>query len=184
MNPTLNILGISGSLRAQSRNTGLLRFAKQCLPPTVNFQIADLADVPFYNADHCDSKPESVQTLIRQVTEADALVLACPEYNYSIAPALKNALDWVSREPDCAPFNGKPVAIMGAGGGMGTSRAQYHLRQVCVYLNLRPVNKPEVFSNAFSASFNESGDLTDPSLQQQVTALMNALLAWHSQLTK
>ena len=144
MNPTLNILGISGSLRAQSRNTGLLRFAKQCLPPTVNFQID----------------------------------------NYSIAPALKNALDWVSREPDCAPFNGKPVAIMGAGGGMGTSRAQYHLRQVCVYLNLRPVNKPEVFSNAFSASFNESGDLIDPSLQQQVTALMNALLAWHSQLTK
>ena len=167
MNPTLNILGISGSLRAQSRNTGLLRFAKQCLPPTVNFQIADLADVPFYNADRCDPKPEPVQTLIRQVTEADALVL-----------------DWVSREPDCAPFNGKPVAIMGAGGGMGTSRAQYHLRQVCVYLNLRPVNKPEVFSNAFSASFNESGDLIDPSLQQQVTALMNALLAWHSQLTK
>ena len=73
---------------------------------------------------------------------------------------------------------------MGAGGGMGTSRAQYHLRQVCVYLNLRPVNKPEVFSNAFSASFNESGDLIDPSLQQQVTALLNALLAWHSQLTK
>ena len=71
------------------------------------------------------------------MTEADALVLACPEYNYSLAPALKNALDWVSREPDCAPFNGKPVAIMGAGGGMGTSRAQYHLRQVCVYLNLR-----------------------------------------------
>ena len=106
MNPTLNILGISGSLRAQSRNTGLLRFAKQCLPPTVNFQIADLADVPFYNADRCDSKPEPVQMLIRQVTEADALVLACPEYNYSIAPALKNALDWVSREPDCAPFNG------------------------------------------------------------------------------
>ena len=105
MNPTLNILGISGSLRAQSRNTGLLRFAKQCLPPTVNFQIADLADVPFYNADRCDSKPEPVQMLIRQVTEADALVLACPEYNYSIAPALKNALDWVSREPDCAPFN-------------------------------------------------------------------------------
>ena len=97
MNPTLNILGISGSLRAQSRNTGLLRFAKQCLPPTVNFQIADLADVPFYNADRCDFKPEPVQTLIRQVTEADALVLACPEYNYSIAPALKNALDWVSR---------------------------------------------------------------------------------------
>ena len=100
MNPTLNILGISGSLRAQSRNTGLLRFAKQCLPPTVNFQIADLADVPFYNADRCDSKPEPVQMLIRQVTEADALVLACPEYNYSIAPALKNALDWVSREPE------------------------------------------------------------------------------------
>ena len=125
-----------------------------------------------------------MRTLIRQATEADALVLACPEYNYSIAPALKNALDWLSREPDNKPLDGKAVAIMGAGGGMGTSRAQYHLRQVCVYLNLRPVNKPEVFSNAFSPAFNDAGDVVDASLQRHIADLMKALIDWHAQLTK
>lgn len=184
MNPVMNILGLCGSLRAQSRNKGLLRYAAQCLPSHVRFQTAELASIPFYNADFGDAKPEAVRTLIRQATEADALILACPEYNYSIAPALKNALDWLSREPDNTPLDGKAVAIMGAGGGMGTSRAQYHLRQVCVYLNLRPVNKPEVFSNAFSSAFNEAGDVVDTSLQQHVAELMNALIDWHAQLTK
>ncbi len=179
---TINILGISGSLRAQSRNTGLLRQVKLSLPPHVGFQIADLSAVPFYNADYT-TKPEAVQTLIHQVKEADALVLACPEYNYSIAPALKNALDWVSKETD-TPFDGKAVAIMGAGGGMGTCRAQYHLRQVCVYLNLCPLNKYEVFTNAFSSSFNEQGDVSDPALQKRIAEVMDALLAWMTQLKK
>ncbi len=181
MNTAINILGISGSLRAQSRNTGLLRHVASCLPPNVHFKIANLGEIPFYNADI--SKPESVHTLIRQVKEADALVLACPEYNYSIAPALKNALDWVSKEPD-TPLDGLPVAIMGAGGGMGTARAQYHLRQVCVYLNLRPLNKPEVFSNAFSQSFDENGDVVDPELKKHIEDMMAALLDWQKQLAR
>ena len=120
--------------------------------------------------------------LIRQVTEADALVLACPEYNYSIAPALKNALDWASREPNNALLAGKPAAILGAGGGMGTSRAQYHLRQVCVFLDLHPLNKPEVFANAFAGAFDADGNLTDAKLIQQVAAQMQALAAWTRQL--
>ena len=91
-----------------------------------------------------------------QARAADALVLACPEYNYSIAPALKNALDWLSREPDNVLLAGKAAAIMGAGGGMGTSRAQYHLRQVCVYLDLHVVNKPEIFSSGTSGAENGS----------------------------
>ena len=183
MSSITHILGLCGSLRTQSRNKGLLRYAAQCLPSDVQFSIANLASVPFYNADLGD-KPEAVRTLIQQAAEADALVLACPEYNYSIAPALKNALDWISREPDNKPLDGKAVAIMGAGGGMGTSRAQYHLRQVCVYLNLRPVNRPEVFSNAFSPAFNDAGDVVDTSLQQHVAELMKALIDWHGQLVK
>lgn len=184
MNTDIHILGISGSLRRASRNTGLLRYAQRCFPENVHFAMADLSSVPFYNADIADAKPEAVRLLIEQANKADAFVLACPEYNYSLAPALKNALDWLSREPDLKPFNGKAVAIMGAGAGMGTSRAQYHLRQVCVYLNLHPVNKPELFSNAFSSSFSEAGDVTDPSLQERIAELMKALLAWRLQLAK
>lgn len=184
MNTDIHILGISGSLRRASRNTGLLRYAQRCFPENVSFTLADLSCVPFYNADIANDKPESVRVLIEQATRADAFVLACPEYNYSLAPALKNALDWLSREPNLTPVNGKAVAIMGAGAGMGTSRAQYHLRQVCVYLNLHPVNKPELFSNAFSSSFNESGDVIDPALQGRIEELMKALLAWRLQLGK
>lgn len=184
MNTDIHFLGISGSLRQASRNSGLLRCAAQCLPQNVHFQMADLSAIPFYNADIAHDKPAAVQTLIEQATQAHAFVLACPEYNYSLAPALKNALDWLSREPDLRPISGKAVAIMGAGGGMGTARAQYHLRQVCVYLNLHPLNKPEIFSNAFSSSFSENGDVADPLLRQRVADLMKALLEWHAQLAK
>ncbi|MBF1164546.1 MAG: NAD(P)H-dependent oxidoreductase [Dechloromonas agitata] len=173
----LKFLGICGSLRRQSTNAGLLRAAMAELPEGVSMEIADLSAVPFYNADLSD-KPAAVQTLLVQMGAADALVLACPEYNYSLAPALKNALDWASREPNNALLAGKPAAILGAGGGMGTSRAQYHLRQVCVFLDLHPLNKPEVFANAFAGGFDADGNLTDARLIQQVTAQMQALAAW------
>lgn len=173
----LKFLGICGSLRRQSNNAGLLRAAMAELPEGVSMEIADLSVVPFYNADLSD-KPAAVQTLLAQMGAADALVLACPEYNYSLAPALKNALDWASREPNNALLAGKPAAILGAGGGMGTSRAQYHLRQVCVFLDLHPLNKPEVFANAFAGGFDADGNLTDARLIQQVAAQMQALAAW------
>lgn len=176
MSESLHFLGISGSLRRQSRNTGLLRCAMQSLPEGVSMEIADIAELPFYNEDI--EKPASVARLIEQTTAADALVLVCPEYNYSLAPALKNALDWVSREPRNAPFAGKTVAILGAGGGMGSSRSQYHLRQTCVCLNLHPLAKPEFFANAFSASFDKDGNLVDENLIKQVRGLMQALADW------
>jgi chromate reductase len=113
--------------------------------------------------------------VLTQLAAADALVLACTEYNYSMAPALKNILDWASREPDNALLAGKAVAIMGAGGGMGTSRAQYHLRQVCVFLDLHPLNKPEVFANAFAGAFDADGNLTDERLGKLVKEQMQAL---------
>lgn len=177
----LKFLGICGSLRRQSTNAGLLRAALAEAPAGVSLDIADLSEVPFYNADLTD-KPVAVQRLIAQATAADALVLACPEYNYSIAPALKNALDWLSREPNNGAIAGKPAAILGAGGGMGTSRAQYHLRQVCVFLDLRLLNKPEVFANAFTGAFDADGNLTDAKLIQQVAAQMQALADWTRKL--
>lgn len=180
---SLNILAISGSLRAKSCNTGLLRYAQANAPAGMKIHLADLLDVPFYNSDLA-AKPAAVEKLLQQIADADALLLGCPEYNYSMAPALKNALDWASREPDNYLLNGKPVAIMGAGGGMGTSRAQYHLRQTCVFLNLHPLNKPEVFANAFAGGFDNNGDLTDERIQGLIKQQLEALAAWQKQLSK
>ncbi|HIU18063.1 MAG TPA: NAD(P)H-dependent oxidoreductase [Candidatus Avidesulfovibrio excrementigallinarum] len=169
-------IGVCGSLRKASRNMGLLRCAQKVLPAGASLEIADISDFPFYSEDR--EQPECVKAFIQQIKRADGLVLAVPEYNYSVAPALKNALDWVSREPGNL-LAGKPAAMMGAGGGMGTSRAQYHLRQTCVYLDLRVLNKPEVFSNAFSAAFSGSGDVADneegSKLQAAIAELMAAL---------
>ena len=177
----LKLLGICGSLRRQSTNAGLLRAALAELPDGVTMEVADLADVPCYSQDIA-ARPPAVERLLAQIGAADGLVLACPEYYYSLAPALKNALDWASREPGNTLLAGKPVAIMGAGGGMGTSRAQYHLRQVCVFLDLHPLNKPEVFANAFVGAFDADGNLTDAKLIQQVAAQIQALAAWTRQL--
>jgi chromate reductase, NAD(P)H dehydrogenase (quinone) len=179
----MKFLAICGSLRKKSTNMGLLRYAQAHAPEGVDFVIADISDLPFYNADITE-KPTSVVRLLEQIATADALVLGCPEYNYSLAPALKNALDWPSREPGNTLLSGKPVAFMGAGGGMGTSRAQYHLRQVCVYLNLHPLNQPEVFANAFTKSFDEDGNLNDAKIQENITAQMAALVSWAQQLRK
>lgn len=173
---TIKLIGIAGSLRKASTNAGLLRAAKAALPANVSMDIADLTDIPFYNADITE-KPASVQRVLAQIAEADALVLACTEYNYSIAPALKNILDWASREPDNALLAGKSVALMGAGGGMGSSRSQYHVRQCCVFLDLHPLNKPEVFSNAFTASFDAEGNLVDENLIKLIGTQMQALIA-------
>jgi chromate reductase len=179
----MKFLAISGSLRKQSTNLGMLRFAQANSPEGVEIVIADLTEIPFYNADITE-KPASVIKLLAQIAEADALILGCTEYNYSIAPALKNALDWASREPDNKLLSGKPAALMGAGGGMGSSRSQYHMRQVCVFLNMHPLNKPEVFANAFANTFDGQGNLTDVKIQENIVAQLNALVSWTTQLQK
>lgn len=173
---TTKLLGIAGSLRRTSTNRGLLRAAQANLPEGANLEIADLTDVPFYNSD-LPEKPASVVRVLGQIAAADALVLASTEYNYSLAPALKNILDWASREPGNTLLAGKLAAILGAGGGMGTSRAQYHLRQVCVFLDLRPLNKPEIFANAFAGGFDADGNVTDAKLIAQVAEQMQVLVA-------
>jgi chromate reductase len=174
---TINVLGICGSLRKQSTNLGLLKYARDNAPGGIEVRIADLSQVPFYNAD-LNSVPAQVQALLDEIERADALLLACPEYNYSLAPALKNALDWASRAPGNRLLDGKPAAILGSGGGMGSARAQYHLRQVCVFLNIHLLNRPEVFSNAFNGSFDGEGRLTDERIQGLVLEQLSALKSW------
>ena len=97
---------------------------------------------------------------------------------------MKNALDWASREPNNAALAGKATAILGAGGGMGTSRAQYHLRQVCVYVDLRPLNKPEVFCNAFANTFDADSNVVDSHVQGLIREQLSALKLWTEQLRK
>jgi len=179
----MKFLAICGSLRKKSTNLGMLRFAQAHAPEGVSIEIANLADVPFYNADLTE-KPAAVIKLLAQIGDADAFILGCTEYNYSIAPALKNALDWASREPDNILLSGKPAALMGSGGGMGTSRSQYHMRQVCVFLNMHPLNKPEVFANAFANTFDDQGNLTDSKIQANIIAQLEALQSWTTQLQK
>lgn len=174
---TFKVIAVCGSLRKESTNLGLVRYAKENAPEGMEVHIADLMEFPFYNAD-LEVIPEPVQKFMDDLKEADALLLACPEYNYSLAPALKNALDWASRVPENALLAGKPAAILGSGGGMGTGRSQYHLRQVCVYLDIHPLNKPEIFSNAFSGSFDDKGNLVDEKIQTLVVKQLGALHSW------
>ena len=173
----LKIRGICGSLRHQSTNLGLLKYAREKAPVGIELRLADLREIPFYNED-LQEVPEPAQKLMDEMEQADAFLLACPEYNYSIAPALKNALDWASRAPENYLLTGKAAAILGSGGGMGTARAQYHLRQVCVFLNLHLLNKPEIFSNAFNGSFDSKGRLTDEKIQRLVVEQLKALQHW------
>ncbi|MDR2788419.1 MAG: NAD(P)H-dependent oxidoreductase [Candidatus Accumulibacter sp.] len=173
---SIKLLGIAGSLRKASTNRGLLRAAQAGLPPETRLEIADLTDIPFFNQD-ISEKSRALIRVLTQIGTADALVLASTEYNYSLAPALKNILDWASREPNNALLAGKPVAILGAAGGMGSSRAQYHLRQICVVLGLQPLNKPEVFANAFAGTFDADGNLTDQKIAGLVDEQMRALVA-------
>lgn len=176
---SIHVLAIGGSLRQKFTNKGMLRFALANVLEGMQIMVAGLADVPFYNADITE-KPASVVRFLQQCVAADALLLVCPEYNYSMAPALKNALDWASREPANGLLSGKPAAIVG--GGMGTARAQYHLRQVAVFLNLHVLNQPEVFANAFSGAFDADGNLQDEKIQANISKLLLALQAWQRQL--
>lgn len=176
MKAPINILGICGSLRKSSRNRGLLQYVSENVPDDVHFEQANLLEIPFFNED-ITTPPAAVTQLFDQMERADAFLFACNEYNYSYAPALKNAIDWASRAKDNHLLRAKPAGIMGAGGGMGTSRAQYHFRQVCVFVDIRVLNKPEVFLRAFSDAFDKAtGQLVGEAEQEKVRALLETLV--------
>jgi chromate reductase, NAD(P)H dehydrogenase (quinone) len=179
----VKVLGISGSLRKASYNTMALRAAQKLAPAGITVETFDLAPIPLYNDDvRSAGYPEPVARLRVAMAAADALLVVTPEYNFSVPGVLKNAIDWASRPPD-QPFNEKPMAIMGASpGATGTARAQYHLRQMMVFLNAFPINKPEVFIANCAQKFDAEGNLTDETTRGFVKQLLESLAAWTRRL--
>jgi chromate reductase, NAD(P)H dehydrogenase (quinone) len=173
------VLGICGSLRAGSYNKMVLRTAIELKPPGMTIETAEIGTIPLYNEDvRAQGFPPQVETLRRRIAAADALLFVTPEYNYSMPGVLKNAIDWASRPPD-QPFAGKPVAIMGAGAGMaGTARAQYDLRRSCIFLDMHPLNKPEVLIGQAQTKFDASGRFTDEAGRGFIRDLLIALEQW------
>jgi chromate reductase len=182
MSAHLHILGISGSLRAGSLNTALLRNAQAMLPAHVSLSLADLSGIPLFNQDLEHAPPEAVQTLKAQIAGADALLFAVPEYNYSLSGVLKNAIDWVSRPPEAQPFAGKPAAVMSAGGRFGGVRAQAHFRQIAAGLEMLVMPKPELLIPQAKQKFNSAGELIDPEACDQLRAFIEAFMHWIKRL--
>lgn len=174
----MKILAISGALRKDSYNTQLLRAVRELAPKDMEIEIVTLHGIPLYDGDEEDKHgvPESVKALQARIREADGVIIATPEYNFSIAGVLKNALDWLSRSGN--PFKWKRVGVMGASGGpVGTARAQYHLRQNLVGLEAITMPKPEIFVGPSDKKFT-GGKLTDEDTRKVIVAWLAAFKDW------
>ena len=179
----LSILGFAGSLRQGSFNRAILACAQELVPPEAELRIFDLAGIPLFNQDLEKQPAAQVKEFKTALRAADALLIATPEYNYSIPGVLKNALDCASRPYGDSALDGKPLAIMGASSGMlGTARAQYHLRQCCVFLNMFPLNRPEVMVPFAHEKIDGQGRLTDATTREKISELLQALLLWTRRL--
>jgi len=174
------LLGISGALRRSSTNTGLLRALQEMVPSHVEMEIATLHGIALFDEDDeaAAGKPQAVKLLDAKIRAADGIVIACPEYNFSVPGVLKNATDWLSRGG--SPFRWKRVGIVGAGGGqfVGTARAQYHLRQNLQALQAITMPRPEVFVNHNEEKFDAAGNLTDAETRKHLAKWCEAFLEW------
>ena len=185
----LRILALSGSLRAGSTNSGLARAAIARAGAHVSGVVGDISALPLYNGDvEAVAMPPAVLALRAQARAADAFVLASTEYNYSVSGVLKNAIDWLSRPgaDGPQPMAGKAALIVSTGGGSGGGRAQLHLRQVLVYVDVHAVNKPELAINIFDGKqrFDAQGNLTDEATAKHLEACMASLATLSRQLLK
>ncbi|NJP05281.1 MAG: NAD(P)H-dependent oxidoreductase [Chloroflexaceae bacterium] len=180
MNDTLQVLGLSGSLRQKSYNTALLRAAAQLAPADITITIYDLRAIPFYNEDIRveNDFPDAVEDLRQRIRMADGLLFASPEYNASITGVLKNAIDWASRQPD-SPLMGKPVGLIGASmGGFGTVRGQAHLRDVCHGTGMLAMSRPEIMISRVQEHIDDHGTLIQEQTKQQLQTFVSALAHW------
>jgi chromate reductase len=183
MNKPIRIFGIAGSLRRESFNRAALRAASTLLPEGATLDIFELDGIPGFSQDEEQNPPEKVVDLKRRIREADAILIVTPEYNYSIPGVLKNAIDWASRPYGDSAWNGKPAAIMGASAGtIATARAQYHLRQIFVFLNMFPINQPEVMIGNASERFDAQGNLTDDATKEHIRKALQSLVDWTRRL--
>ena len=171
----MKILGISGSLRKGSLNTQLLHAAQELAPQGIDIEIFAINDIPLFNEDvQAQGFPASTLSFRERIAAADALLFATPEYNYSMPGVLKNAIDWASRPP-IQPFAGKKAAIIGASmGALGTARAQYHLRQTGVFLDIHFMNRPELMVGAAHEKFDAEGRLIHEPTREQLRKFLAA----------
>lgn len=181
---SIKVLAFCGSLRKGSYNHMALNAAAEIgKAQGMQFEVASIREIPHYDADvQAGGFPEQVTRLGEQIAQADAVLFVSPEYNYSIPGVLKNAIDWISRLPN-QPFAQKPVAIMGCSMGFtGTVRMQYHLRQVLVFVDALPLNKPEVMIGGAHERFDEAGQLKDETTQKKIGELLTNLERWAKRL--
>lgn len=173
----IKILGIVGSLRKSSYNRFALIAAQELAPDGAVLELVELHGIPVFNQDDEMVPPASVRDFKQRILAADAILFATPEYNYSLPGGLKNAIDWASRPYGENAWQGKAAAMMGASiGNLGTARAQYHLRQVLVTLNMPVVNQPEVMIGNAALRFDDAGKLSDEPTRQHIQKLLHALV--------
>ncbi len=184
MSRVVSLVGFAGSLRKGSYNKAILRAAAELVPADASLEILDLEGIPPFNQDLETSMPETVKEFKRKIKSADAVVMVTPEHNYSVPGVLKNAIDWASRPYGDNSFEGKPAALMSASPGiLGGARAQYQLRQVLVFLDMHPLNRPEVFVTQANQKIDEQGRLIDEETRKRIRQLLEALVAWTLKLT-
>jgi chromate reductase len=171
------ILGIVGSLRKGSYNHLALKAAQELVPKGAVLNLVELHGIPVYDQDTEMALPAAVLEFKRRILEADAILFATPEYNYSVSGVLKNAIDWASRPYGKSAWTSKPAAMMGAStGSQGSARAQYHLRQILVTLEMPTVNQPEVMISNAALCFDPNGRLTDAPTRENIRQLLATLV--------
>jgi chromate reductase, NAD(P)H dehydrogenase (quinone) len=181
----IKILAIPGSLRKGSYNLSVVRAAQKLVPHDAELEIFTLNGIPPFSEDDEQNPPPRVVEFKQKIRDADAILFSTPEYNYSIPGVLKNAIDWASRPYGDSAWSGKPVAVMGASAGYyGSARAQYHLRQTFVFLDMYAVNQPEVMIGAAYQKFDANGNLMDEKAKQLIAELLKNLVAWTRRLNK
>ncbi|MCX6702266.1 MAG: NAD(P)H-dependent oxidoreductase [Candidatus Wolfebacteria bacterium] len=183
----LKVLGISGSLRSDSYNRKVLQAAKK-MATDLGAEVSEVdlkeLNLPIYDGDiESAGIPEPVQKLKAAILAADVLLIASPEYNYSISGALKNAIDWASRQSNS--LDGKFAAIFGVSiGSFGTLRGQYHLREILFALNVSVLPQPQVFIGPASDAFNPDGSLKNEKTSEHLKALIQKTLEAAQKLKK
>jgi chromate reductase, NAD(P)H dehydrogenase (quinone) len=175
----LVIVGVPGSLRRNAFSLGLLTAAQELVPAGARVEILDNRGFPVYNQDDDARPPEPVQRAKEQVKQADAVLFSLNEHNYGLSAAEKNVLDWVSRPYGQNSWDGKPAGILSASVGMiGGARAQYELRQSMVFLNMFPINRPEVIVPFAAEKFDADGRLKDEAARKFISAHLAELVRY------
>jgi len=174
----IKIVAISGSLRAGSFNTALLKAAKRCVPADAKMAIASIADIPLYNNDDeiLNGIPASVASLKAQIAAADGLLISTPEYNHGIPGVLKNALDWLTRPTEDVQriFSDRKVGLIGASPSrLGTAFAQTAWLPILRYLNTRTYFGSQLFISSAHTAFNEAGELADTDVKKLLQAYID-----------